>query len=185
MTRRIPLSRGLVALVDDCDYARVSQFKWSADGNGYACRMVTIGHKDGKRIRRKIMLHRFILDAPPDKQVDHRNHDLLDNRRGNLRLATVAQNRANARPVGGGTSSFRGVWCTARDEQWRAEIVIRGTRHHLGHFACEQQAAQAYDHAALAAWGEFAYLNFPEQKHLYQLGLTAAAVPKRIFPASN
>lgn len=162
MSRQIPLSRGLVALVSERDFERVSRYKWSCDGNGYACRMESY-YVDGKRQRRKIMLHRFILGAPAHLQVDHINHNILDNRRENIRLVTRRQNRANSRPKRTGTSRYKGVHWHRRDQKWCAMIRAGGVKYHLGTFANEAEAAKAYDRAARKLVGPMAYLNFPTQ----------------------
>lgn len=94
--REIPLSKGMVALVSDEDYDRVSQFKWyaSLESRGtkwYAVRKVTI---DGKRV--KIRMHRFIVGLPPGKEdtriVDHKNDNGLDNTRPNLEVTNQVEN---------------------------------------------------------------------------------------------
>jgi len=103
-----------------------------------------------------MMLHRFLLDAPPELHVDHKNLDTLDNRRHNLRLVTPAQNHANQRPFGT-TSRFRGVsWHAGK---WRAQMMFRGRLHYLGRYADELDAARAVDCALLKAWGAHARLN--------------------------
>ncbi|HXF60743.1 MAG TPA: HNH endonuclease signature motif containing protein [Caldilineaceae bacterium] len=150
-TCAIRLGNGGMALVDEADYERVSRYTWTLDKNGYVVR------KDGKR---KLLLHRFILDAPPGYDVDHINHDRLDNRRANLRLATRSQNNANSGPRPG-ASRFKGV--SRHEGAWRAEICVNGKRRRLGRYRNEIAAAKAYDRAAWAAWGEFAYLNFPQE----------------------
>ena len=155
MCREIPLSRGRVALVSDEDYERVSAHKWSLDRNGYAVRVT------GARPRRKVMLHRFILDAPRGFDVDHINGDLLDTRRTNIRLATRAQNNANTGPRPGSTSRYKGVRLAEGGRVWLAEISVNSHKRTIGRFADETAAALAYDAAAAAAWGEFARLNFP------------------------
>lgn len=151
--KRVSLSGGKFAIVSDCDFPKVNRYKWSADRNGYAVRMV----QDGSR-RRKVLMHRFILDAPAGAEVDHANGDKLDNRRSNLRLATKSQNNANRGPY---TGTYKGVSWHKRDRRWQSQIRINGSQRHLGTFADPVSAALAYDRAARAAWGEFAYLNFP------------------------
>lgn len=153
----------MVALVSDEDYERVNQYKWSFDPDsrgGYAVRKVFV-ERDGQRQQRKIMMHRFILGAPVGWDVDHGNHNGLDNRRGNIRLATRSQNCANrgAKPNSG--SQYKGVHWHKRDKRWHASICVSGAKKFLGSFTDEESAALAYDAAALAAWGEFAHLNFP------------------------
>jgi hypothetical protein len=113
-----------------------------------------------------VALHRLLLQAPAEFHVDHRDGDPLNNRLANLRLCTHSQNQAN-RPAMGGASRFKGV-ATARGcrNRWRAQIQQQradGTfrRVCLGQFESEEDAARAYDAAALLKYGEFARLNFP------------------------
>lgn len=159
MTKRIPLSQGKFALVSDEDYERVSQYNWTYDRNGYACRMVQVHRTEGKRTRRKVLMHRFILGAPKGVEVDHANHNGLDNRRENIRVASHAQNRHNARPRVNSSSRYKGVSFHRRDKKWRSEITVDGVRRSLGTFPNEHDAAAAYNVAAHEAWGEFAYQN--------------------------
>lgn len=120
--------------------------------------------RDGEKAR----LHRLLLNPPKGLDVDHKNHDGLDNRRHNLRVATRSQNQGNRRINKAGCSSqYRGVYreCPGK---WRAQIGGGGltdTRVRLGTFTSEEAAARAYDKAALERWGEFATLNFPDRRH--------------------
>jgi hypothetical protein len=180
MSKRIPLSRGKWALISDEDFERVNAYKWCCDRNGYACRMVHIATVDGIRSRRKVMLHRFILDAPVGMEVDHANHNKLDNRRVNIRLATKTQNRANARPRTTGSSKYKGVSWHRRDGGWCAGIHINSATKFLGVYKDEAAAARVYDAAAYAAWGDYAFLNFPQNKQFYQLALTIPKVPRSL-----
>ena len=101
-------------------------------------------------------MHRQILGCQADQQIDHRNHNTLDNRRSNLRLATPSQNAINRRKAKG----YKGV-SRVRDK-WRATIgsVRKKERRHLGYFPSAERAAKAYDAAAIEMYGEFALLNF-------------------------
>src|SRR6185369_10082175 len=110
--KRIKLTQGKCALVDDEDFERVSQFKWVADKDKnnlwYASRHFPLGN--GKRTTQK--MHTFILNGL--KKVDHKNSDGLDNQKHNLRPATTSQNGANRRKQARKTSSvFKGVWWVA------------------------------------------------------------------------
>lgn len=167
--RTINLSQGKVALVSIEDYERVSQFKWTAakvtrKGRlmGYYA-MRGIWFPKEKKLRR-VYLHRFILDAPDGLEVDHKNRDGLDCRRDNLRLATSSQNRANRAKLKLG-NRYRGVWRLSRDtSRWTGQVQHKWKRIHLGIFATEEEAARAYDKKALELFGEFAQLNFPNEK---------------------
>jgi hypothetical protein len=161
--KEIPLSRGLVALVDDEDFGRVSQFKWSAADAGrgrfYASRGTM---KKGRR--QTIYMHRFIMSAPAGCEVDHRNGDSLDNRRSNLRLCTRSQNQINRPTPTDKAFPWRGV-TTVNSAKRPYRVQIRttvGRRLYIGCFADPVEAARAYDDAARKYHGEFARLNFPE-----------------------
>lgn len=155
MTQKIPLTKGCYALVDDEDYERISQYKWTM-GKDYAIR--SIRDADGKKGHG--YMHRFILDTQ-SRQVDHINGNKLDNRRCNLRPCTPSQNQANSLPRKG-SSQFKGVSWNRKNARWVAQIKINRNDKSLGRFNDEIDAAMAYDQAAFAAWGKFAYLNFPE-----------------------
>lgn len=163
MCKELPLSRGKVTLVDAADYEWLSQWKWSYDRNGYAVRIQYWIDTQGLRRLRKFMLHREILAAPRGVQVDHINHDRLDNRRRNLRLATPLQNHVNSRPKRTSGSPYKGVWRRPSDGKWLAYITAHGRKRFLGSYDTPEAAALAYDAAAYEAWGEFAWLNFADQ----------------------
>lgn len=152
----IPLANGKgVMLVDPEDFIRVSQHKWWLHNKRYAATNI-----DSKNV----YAHRFILNlGPDDPEVDHINHDGLDNRRSNLRVIPHGLNVVNTKHRTGGTSRFKGVSYETQYAEfakpWKAKIQIDGKGRHLGYFTDEDEAAQAYDRAAVEAWGEHAYTN--------------------------
>lgn len=140
-----------VALVDDDMYDFLTQWKWYLDDCGYAFRMES---------RKIIRMHRAIVNAPQGLQVDHVNHIPLDNRKSNLRICTLAENRRNqSRPKG--QSQYRGV-LPVPNGKWRASIKVNGKKIHLGHFSSELEAAIARDQATRRYHGSFGILNFPD-----------------------
>jgi len=151
----IKLSNGFEAIVDDEDYEHLSQFKWHYCQHGYA-------RKNGKMVNRvkgpSTAMHRLVTGAPKDKQVDHINGNRLDNRKHNLRLCTNAENTRNQKKYKG-SSKYKGVCWYARDGLWHARIKVDYKTIHLGYFQNEEDAATAYNFAAIKHFGDFARLN--------------------------
>mgnify|MGYP001616055250 FL=1 len=155
MGKRIPLSRGKYATVDQSDYVWLSQWKWSYLSKGYAVRM------DYSAVpRRLIYMHRQIMDAPEGVEVDHINRKKLDNQRANLRLATRSENARNQNKQKRTLSMFKGVYWRDHANRWQCCIYVHRKQIHLGYFDNEEEAARAYDTAARLHFGEFAKTNF-------------------------
>lgn len=144
------LTQGFVAFVSPQDALFLSEAMWhvliSSDKLVYAIRI-----KKGRRVR----LHRELL-SDPSSDVDHRDHNGLNNRRSNLRTCLPVQNSGNSRQRAG-ASGFRGVHAVKQTGRWCACIAHR----HLGTFDTPEEAAKAYDIAAIKRFGEFAMTNFP------------------------
>jgi len=154
MSRQIPLTQGQFAIVDDEDFAWLSQWKWTAqatpEGKFYAMR---------RESRRLVLMHRLINETPAHLVTDHRDGNGLNNQRGNLRNATELENMMNRRGKRGGTSSHKGVWFDAAQagkKKWRSAIRINGRLKYLGRFETEEQAGAAYAEAAVIHFGQFA-----------------------------
>lgn len=150
-TVRIPVLYGAChALADAEDEASLRKYVWGLT----ASMRYPVTALDGM-----VTMHRFLLDPKQGFVVDHVNGNGMDNRRCNLRVVTALQNSWNRHKRTIGSSSFKGVW--GRPGRWLAAITVRGVRKHLGTFVVEEDAAAAYDAAAVAAFGEFAAVNRP------------------------
>jgi hypothetical protein len=157
---KLQLTQGKYALVDEDDFEAVSKHKWYAHpaGQGVYARR-DIHSTTGKQ---RVYLHREILDAPKDAQIDHANYNTLDNRKSNLRLANKMLNMRNRRKVkrhGESSSEYKGVSLVKNTGKWHSYIHVNKRRVTLGYFENELDAARAYNQAAKKWFGEFALLN--------------------------
>ena len=154
--RSIPLTQGKVAWVDQSDYTMLSRFRWHLHVQGYAVRNTWTVGRGGVSL-----MHRMVMLPSPAQVVDHANGNPLDNRRKNLRVCSQAENNGNLRRPATNTSGFKGVSWFARGSRWVAHIRVNGRSTNLGYFDKAEDAARAYDEAAVLHRGEFARVNFP------------------------
>lgn len=154
MSKRIPLTKGYYAIVDDADYPALSRYKWQASErsrNVYASTDIS---------RKKVYMHRMIMNPAKGLTIDHRDGNGLNNQRSNLRIATIRQNTINrTRLLPNTKSKYRGVFAITNSKSWRAQIFVKGKTIYLGSFATEEAAALAYNRAAIRHHGDFAILN--------------------------
>lgn len=144
-------------LVDAADAPVVRQYRWYID-NGYVARSV---YKDNRKY--KLLLHRWMLNAPDDRFVEFRDGNPLNCTRRNLRITksiSKGAKRADAK------SRFKGV--TKKGKRFVASIRVEGVLHHLGYFDRDTDAAKAYDAAAIEFHGKYAKTN--EALGLYKRG---------------
>jgi len=159
--RRIDLGEREWTILDQKDYYRYGNLKWSLGGSKKKFYAVS-GIKDKDGNFKMVRLQRLIMNEPPGLLVDHKNGDSLDNRRENLRIATRTQNLFNTRKRKNTSSRFVGVSIDKRYCLWEAYITHRRKKIFLGYFKNEVDAARAYDAAAKKSRGEFARLNFSQ-----------------------
>lgn len=162
---------GLTCQIDPQDYPLVSRFKWSAikvsPQNHYPYAVTW-------DVGRLMFMHRLIMNPLPGIEIDHKNGDGLDNRRKNLRICTVSENRQNTAGWKNRPSKhlqgfkFKGVYhpnrCTGNQggKPWEARICYGGKQRVVGNYFTPQEAALAYDEQARIHHGKFARLNFPK-----------------------
>lgn len=163
----ITLTDGSIAVVDRADYRVVAGHTWTAVKRGrcvHACTRVRVSDAGRRGGWKTVYMHRMIMGNPLGQTVDHRDHDGLNNRRKNLRLGSQRQNTFNQRAneTGRKKSRFKGVTRSDwnKNPKWVATIAPAGRRINLGSFDVEEDAARAYDRAAVQHFGEYATLNF-------------------------
>lgn len=139
-----PLTKGRVTLVSPEFKELLAKTNWVSLKNGYATT---------SRAGKMTYLHRVIAGDPVGLQVDHINFNSADNRSENLRHATPTQNMAWRRL----DLTSKGV--RKHRHKWTARICVSRKEIHLGSFATMEEAARAYNEAAVKYFGEFAMLN--------------------------
>jgi hypothetical protein len=144
---KIPLTRGLIALVDDEDYDQLNRHKWCAKLDIRTSYCVRASKDENGRWFTQSM-HRVIVSSMIGRKlgrwelVDHINGDGTDNRRINLRVVTAAQNCRNrySRPSVT-TSRFLGIYYSKRSRKWIARVRDNGVHVIIGRSVNEIDAA--------------------------------------------
>lgn len=154
LTAELQLTYGRVALIDSSDLVLTSGTKWFVSKFGYvvsAKRMLLNGKKTQAYLARYLLGHTCF-----GLTVDHINGDKLDNRRCNLRVATVQQNTQNSRH--GRLKGIQQITWT-KSPRWTARIGWNSKTRYIGIYKSELDALQAYNKAAQLLFGEFACPN--------------------------
>jgi hypothetical protein len=151
VTATVTLTKGLSAVIDHADIDFIAGYRWVSlvnyrNGHAYAVR-----YEKGKCF----LMHRELMSPPPDKQIDHVDGDGLNNRRSNMRVATVTQNMANRLADRRNLLGLKGVQVSKL--RYRAAICPAGKKIHLGSFATPEEASAAYQGAAKVLWGKFSH----------------------------
>lgn len=155
--KEIKLTKGYVALVDDDDYEWLSKFKWCVNLSYSPRAYRPVNTVDGKGV---VYMHREICRARSFELVDHKDGDALNNQKGNLRIATSQQNVWNQK-MRKNRYGYKGVSFREdlKEKPWTAGITYNKKSYKLGYFKTKEEAARAYNKAALEFFGEFARLN--------------------------
>lgn len=122
------VSKGKIykVIIDKEDYEFISQYKWWLKHNKYVYTQIN---------RKTIHLHRLVLNYSGKMQIDHINHNALDNRKSNLRIVTISQNSINKTNLKSGVTKFR--------NKYRARIKLKGKEIHIGIFDTLKEAMSA------------------------------------------
>lgn len=155
--KTIPLTRGLVACVDDEDYEVLRKFRWYAHrcpNQDYFYARCGLPHNGGTK---QVLMHRMILAlTDPKVGVDHIDRNTLNNCRDNLRLADKSQNGHNTGKRRVNTSGYKGVSWHRQSGKWLAQIVADKKWHYLGIYETPEAAHAAYCKAADRLHGQYA-----------------------------
>ena len=154
--KTLPVGRGFNTIIDDEDFERVSRYSWHVSNyegvGGYPTGVVGTATD----LFTNLALASYILRTTD--MVDHIDGDPLNNTRRNLRFANKSQNGANRKVIqSNNTSGYKGI--TKRNNRWLAQIGVKGNKMYLGSFLTREEAAKAYNVAAIKYFGEFARLN--------------------------
>ena len=111
-----------IMLCDAEDWETLKETTWFYD-SGYVK-----ARKKGKSLK----IHRVIMNAPDGMEVDHINHNPLDNRRENLRIVSHVVNMANRGRQTNNKTGVNGVYWNPRVKRFYAQINVNGKRKYLG-----------------------------------------------------
>jgi len=123
--KRIKLTKGKFALVDDEDFEYLSQWNWYVSSHNYA---ITTTKKPC------LYMHRIVNKTPKGILTDHINRNTLDNRKCNLRIADKRINSINKGTQSNNTSGYRGISWNKNHKKWETYIWNCGLRIQLGYY---------------------------------------------------
>jgi hypothetical protein len=144
----ITASSGDTIICDTADLGILKCVTWS----------VNQGYAKGWYNGRGVQMQRLLL--PESSEVHHINSDGLDNRRCNLRACTHAQNVKHRRPQKN-RAGFKGVTLIPHGT-YQASLNCDKRDVYLGTFKTAEDAAKAYDSAALHYFKDFARCNYEQ-----------------------
>lgn len=156
-----PKTGKLEFLIDAEDFNRAKALHWipRRDKLGAYYAITSFRYMDsGKHMRAQIQMHSFITSFE-DGVIDHKNGNSQDNRKTNLRVATVQQNCMNRGLNKKNKHNGKGFCYSKADKKFRAYIYLSGKAKSLGSYKTRDEAALAYNKAAIEHFGEFAKLN--------------------------
>lgn len=149
-------AKGEPFFVDFEDFWKVKDIYWRINKSGY----VVSFHGNSC-----LLLHRMILNAPDDLQVDHRygKNTRNDNRKYNLRLCDQSQNERNKGLRKDNKSGCSGVWWDKLRNKWLVNISLYGKKINLGRYKDYDIAVEVRKNAEKKYFGEWSYENSQKQ----------------------
>lgn len=146
-------NRNFSTFVDDEYFEKLRNYPWRLSKQGYVIAY-------DKTTKRHLRLHRVITGAKTGELVDHINNNPLDNRKSNLRICGDYGNARNKSIHKNNRTGYKGIHLIPSSGRYRAHIMVNRKYFHLGMYSTPEEAAHAYDKAAIEYFGEFAKLNF-------------------------
>lgn len=141
---------GVEFYVDAEDVDKITDRSWSQCGRGYL-------HGWNPKIKKCVYLHKLLLGVDgEDVVVDHKDRNVLNNRKSNLRICTAAENARNASKKKNNTSGFPGVHKEKKTGRWVARIGFDGKEINLGTYGSFREAVYARYKGEKKYFGEFA-----------------------------
>ena len=156
----------LWAIIDIDDLKKVVEFdytwhaEWKKDINGYyASATKHLGIIDGKQKSKSVYLHKFILNDESRIDIDHINHNTLDNRKENLRMSKVFENsRCRKGKNINNQTGYRNVSYIKRDREhpYWVQLSVEGKGRVFGKFSDVDEAGAYAEEMRQKYYGEFA-----------------------------
>lgn len=138
------------------DYDIIKDYCWSENVNTKGYKSLIAYDSSSKKC---ITMFHLIVG----KHHDHINRNSFDNRKINLRPATVQENNINRSIQSNNTSGFIGVYFAKNIQEWVAQIKINNKSIRLGSFVNKKDAIRARLYGELKYFG----LEFAPQRHLF------------------
>lgn len=145
--KKIVLTQGKFALVDDVDFEWLNQWKWCCSGNGAV-------HRNIGGQKRQYM-HRLIMNNPERQVIDHINGNRLDNQRNNLRSCSQQENTFNGKTRKNNRSGYKDIWWDMQRKKWFVQIMRDGKKYSIGRFIKLEEAIEARNRELYELHGDF------------------------------
>jgi len=152
--KRIPLTKGKFAIVDDEDFHYLTRFNWCLESGHPARRIELVNGKTTV-----VLMSSFIKHKPNGRIFLYKNHNPLDLRKDNMFITTKSPTTHNGKKAQGKSSKYKGVHFNKTSGKWNAKITKDYKEIWIGSFFSEKEAGLVYNKKAKELYGEFAYQN--------------------------